>query len=190
MQPTARLQRRAYIRRNTMKAGQVWEDASGVLVRLSDRKGYDDSVEYPFFGSATEDRVENARHYRVDGTRYLENMFGSSRLLKLVEDGAELDTSKPMRRKINDGPVEFLTVDNAGFIYVQEPSTKYVFKLHPEFLENIPEPKRTYEVTVGLVPFTTGPSIRTDFDDFSFVHSRASVTYTEGEGWSVEEVKP
>ena len=53
-----------------------------------------------------------------------------------------------------------------------------------------PEPKRTYEQIVELVPFFDGIRIVEPGDPFKFVgiKSRAKISYTEGEGWSIAEV--
>jgi hypothetical protein len=103
-----------------------------------------------------------------------------------------LDTSKPIRIERTGEEIRYIGRMSDGRI-VGEYSFNGALQIldyRESELENIPEPKPTYEVTVGLVPFTCGPSIRTDFDDFAFVHSRASVTYTEGEGWSIEDIQP
>ncbi|MHB1641803.1 MAG: hypothetical protein ACYCS8_03965 [Acidithiobacillus sp.] len=105
-----------------------------------------------------------------------------------VEDKV-LDLSKPMRTKNNKVPVSYLTTDRLGLLWVQEIDTKIVLGMYAKDLENIPEPKRTYKLEVGMVPFTTGLELRTDFRDFNGVKCRARITHTEGEGWSIEEIK-
>ena len=56
--------------------------------------------------------------------------------------------------------------------------------------ENIPEPKRTTTQLVELVPFSDGIRMVEPGDPFKFVgiKSRAKISYTEGEGWSIAEV--
>ena len=76
-----------------------------------------------------------------------------------------------------------------NMIYVRYPNGR-IDCYPPEELENIPEPKRTYEQIVELVPFFDGIRIVEPGDPFKFVgiKSRAKISYTEGEGWSIAEV--
>ena len=56
--------------------------------------------------------------------------------------------------------------------------------------ETIPEPKRTTTQIVELVNFDFGQRIMMQSDGAFYVNvaSRAKVSHTEGEGWSIEEV--
>lgn len=57
--------------------------------------------------------------------------------------------------------------------------------------ENIPEPKRTTTQIVELVNFDFGSRIMMKSDGAFYVNvaSRAKISYTEGEGWRIEEVE-
>ena len=57
--------------------------------------------------------------------------------------------------------------------------------------ENIPEPKRTTTQIVELVNFDFGSRIMMKSDGAFYVNvaSRAKISYTDGEGWRIEEVE-
>ena len=105
------------------------------------------------------------------------------------EPAAKLDVTKPMRCRGGCTPISYLATDQFGRIWIQN-NEKQVLCLDYSDLENIPGPKRTYEQIVELVPFSDGPRIVSPGNPLSYVNvaSRAKVSYTDGEGWSVEEV--
>ena len=76
-----------------------------------------------------------------------------------------------------------------NMIYVRYPNGR-IDCYPPEELENIPEPKRTTTQIVELVNFDFGQRIMMQSDGAFYVNvaSRAKVSHTEGEGWSIEEV--
>ena len=113
---------------------------------------------------------------------------------KLIKPAApepqKLDVTKPMR-VIADSvlSITYVAFDPVmNMIYVRYPNGR-IDCYPPEELENIPEPKRTYEQIVELVPFFDGIRIVEPGDPFKFVgiKSRAKISYVEGEGWSIEE---
>ena len=102
----------------------------------------------------------------------------------------KLDTSKPMRISSELMEVRYLTTHPNGLIAAQTPDGLIKWYA-PHDLENIPEPKRTTTQIVELVKFDFGPRIMPKSDGAFYVNvtSRAKVTYTEGEGWSIEEAE-
>ena len=113
---------------------------------------------------------------------------------KLIQPAApeppKLDVTKPMRVVADSVlSITYVAFDPVmNMIYVRYPNGR-IDCYPPEELENIPEPKRTYEQIVELVPFFDGIRIVEPGDPFKFVgiKSRAKISYVEGEGWSIEE---
>ena len=113
---------------------------------------------------------------------------------KLIHPAApepqKLDVTKPMRVVADSVlSITYVAFDPVmNMIYVRYPNGR-IDCYPPEELENIPEPKRTYEQIVELVPFFDGIRIVEPGDPFKFVgiKSRAKISYVEGEGWSIEE---
>ena len=104
----------------------------------------------------------------------------------------KLDVKKPIRNIHSGEYVKYIGRLSDGRIVVEEqfcesPQANTFWECE---LENIPGPKRTYEQIVELVPFSDGPRIVSPGNPLSYVNvaSRAKVSYTDGEGWSVEEV--
>ena len=104
----------------------------------------------------------------------------------------KLDVTKPIRNIHSGEYVKYIGRLSDGRIVVEEqfcesPQANTFWECE---LENIPGPKRTYEQIVELVPFSDGPRIVSPGNPLSYVNvaSRAKVSYTDGEGWSVEEV--
>ncbi len=114
---------------------------------------------------------------------------------KLIHPAApepqKLDVTKLMRVVADSVlSITYVAFDPVmNMIYVRYPNGR-IDCYPPEELENIPEPKRTYEQIVELVPFFDGIRIVEPGDPFKFVgiKSRAKISYTEGEGWSIAEV--
>jgi len=101
-----------------------------------------------------------------------------------------LDLSKPVRTKNNKVPVNYLTTDRLDLIWVQEVETKIVLGLFARDLENIPEPKKTVSQAIYLHENANGRR----FLAYGYVScapliSKARITHTSGEGWSIEEFK-
>lgn len=102
---------------------------------------------------------------------------------KLIQPAApepqKLDVTKPMRVVADSVlSITYVAFDPVmNMIYVRYPNGR-IDCYPPEELENISEPKRTYEQIVELVPF---------FDGIRIVEPRAKISYVEGEGWSIEE---
>ena len=101
----------------------------------------------------------------------------------------KLDISKPMRLKGSGKLVKY--IDRDEFKIVIRFENGYIEFANEDELENIPEPKRTTTQIVELVNFTSGPQIVMKGCGTFYVNvaSRAKVGYTEGEGWSIEEVE-
>ena len=104
----------------------------------------------------------------------------------------KLDVTKPIRNIHSGEYVKYIGRLSDGRIVVEEqfcesPQANTFWECE---LENIPGPKRTYEQIVELVPFSDGLRIVSPGNPLSYVNvaSRAKVSYTDGEGWSVEEV--
>ena len=101
----------------------------------------------------------------------------------------KLDATKPVRRiwNGNTGRIVGKTLDGKRLVFEHDLGGMCIGR-ESDF-ENIPEPKRTYERIVELVPFFDGIRIVEPGDPFKFVgiKSRAKISYIEGEGWSIEE---
>lgn len=116
-------------------------------------------------------------------------------LAKLIQPAAtelpKLDVTKPMRVVADSVPsITYVAFDPVmNMIYVRYPNGR-IDCYPPEELENIPEPKRTTTQIVELVNFDFGQRIMMQSDGAFYVNvaSRAKVSHTEGEGWSIEEV--
>ena len=111
-------------------------------------------------------------------------------LIPATPEPQKLDTTKPVRRiwSGNTGRIVGRTIDGKKLVFEHDLGGMCI---GPESdFENIPEPKRTYEQIVELVPFFDGIRIVEPGDPFKFVgiKSRAKISYVEGEGWSIEEV--
>ena len=113
---------------------------------------------------------------------------------KLIKPAApepqKLDVTKPVRRiwSGNTGRIVGKTLDGKKLLFEHDLGGMCI---GPESdFENIPEPKRTTTQLVELVPFSDGIRIVEPGDPFKFVgiKSRAKISYTEGEGWSIAEV--
>ena len=114
-----------------------------------------------------------------------------AKLIKPAEGQKEsaLDVTKPMRFRGGGTQVAYIDRTESGLLAVRD-DHRCILLLAPSELENIPGPKRTYEQIVELVPFSDGLRIVSPGNPLSYVNvaSRAKVSYTDGEGWSVEEV--
>jgi hypothetical protein len=112
---------------------------------------------------------------------------------KLIHPAApeppKLDASKPMRLLGSDeASFTFLQRATNGMLIIKWDSGSLDI-LEESEVENIPEPKQITTQIVELVPFSFGPRImmKSDLAHYMNVASRAKVTYTEGEGWSICE---
>jgi len=101
-----------------------------------------------------------------------------------------LDLNKPIRRKDNLVTVPYLGLTSSGHV-ITEDEEGDAFSLHQKELENIPEPKITTSDVLSLWEFKTGARafLWGDAAGCATRLSRVRVSYTEGEGWSIEEVK-
>ena len=114
-----------------------------------------------------------------------------AKLIKPAEGQKEsaLDVTKPMRFRGGGTQVAYIDRTESGLLAVRD-DHRCILLLAPSELENIPEPKRTYEQIVELVPFSDGIRIVKPGNPFRYtnIKSRANISYTEGEGWSIAEV--
>jgi len=103
-----------------------------------------------------------------------------------------LDLSKPVRIKVRpDVEVrEVFGPSSRGFYLVDRADRILDIRLAEE-LENIPEPKITTSDVLSLWEFKTGARafLWGDAAGCATRLSQVRVSYTEGEGWSIEEVK-
>ena len=112
---------------------------------------------------------------------------------KLIHSAApkpqKLDTSKPMRLKGSGKLAKY--IDRDEFKIVIRFESGYIEFANEDELENIPEPKQITTQIVELVHFDFGPRITMKSQAAYYVNvsSRAKVTYTDGEGWSICEVE-
>ena len=112
---------------------------------------------------------------------------------KLIHPAApepqKLDTSKPMRLKGSGKLAKY--IDRDEFKIVIRFESGYIEFANEDELENIPEPKQITTQIVELVHFDFGPRITMKSQAAYYVNvsSRAKVTYTDGEGWSICEVE-
>jgi len=108
-----------------------------------------------------------------------------------VADEKVLDLSKPIQLKDTKSPVNYLAKDHMDIIFVQEVGSLKVLGLDEYDLENIPEPKITTSDVLSLWEFKTGGRafLWGDAAGCATRLSRVRASYTDGEGWSIEEVK-
>ena len=112
---------------------------------------------------------------------------------KLIHPAApepqKLDISKPMRLKGSGKLVKY--IDRDEFKIVIRFENGYIEFANEDELENIPEPKRTTTQIVQLVNFNSGPQIvmKSAGPFYVNVASHAKISYTDGEGWRIEEVE-
>ena len=176
--------------RSELRAGQVWLDRSGDKVTICENP---DNDERPFCGS---DRWHpRGRNYTSNGIRYGEDETGPSYLVCLIKDveekKVEPDLSKPVRLKV-DHTVQGRIVygpTKRGFYLIEFDDDIGLWDGND--LENIPEPKITASINVILYESDNGSRriLRDDMITSHIMISKAHITHTEGEGWSVEEVE-
>lgn len=108
------------------------------------------------------------------------------------ENVSELDLTKPMRIKCLPD-VKVNTVfgpSKSGFCMIDHSDGINI--CHVNELENIPEPKITTSDVLSLWEFKTGARVFMwgDAAGCATRLSQVRVSYTEGEGWSIEEINP
>ena len=169
-----------------IKVGQVWRTRGGREVNVP---RFTKSDDYPVVCAYGE------KEYVVSPSgKWSSHVDSAFDLVELVQDAPEpqkLDVTKPMR-VIADSvlSITYVAFDPVmNMIYVRYPNGR-IDCYPPEELENIPEPKRTTTQIVELVNFDFGQRIMMQSDGAFYVNvaSRAKVSHTEGEGWSIEEV--
>jgi len=184
--------------RPLLKAGQVWIDRSGDAVTIYDCPSLCwDRHRYPYLGFVARDTP--LRAYNENGWRVNENDSGPSYLVRLYVDDKNqpaLDPNKPVQLKkdhsiqgrITYGPTK------RGVLLIELPDDDIVGNV--EDWENIPEPKRTGSLELIALRSdwaAEGSQIGVYFDNglpqSSETLGMATATYTEGEGWSIEEIK-
>lgn len=118
-------------------------------------------------------------------------------LAKLIQPAAteppKLDVTKRMRNKHDGEEVLYIGKLSNGMIVAEEmvDGNPVASSFEESELENIPEPKRTTTQIVELVNFTSGPQIvmKSAGPFYVNVASHAKISYTDGEGWSIEEME-
>ena len=125
-------------------------------------------------------------------TWFSEAMLKHDTLIKPAEEAPKLDTERSMRPtepSLYHHIVTFIGYDKDGAL-ITETEKGMLERWHADMLENIPESKRTTTQIVELVDFEFGRRIMMKSDGAFYVNvaSRAKVSYSDGEGWSVEEV--
>ena len=104
-----------------------------------------------------------------------------------------LDLSKPVRRKNGLTEVSIIGPMSDGRIVCEYPlfGTPQYAAYYDRELENIPEPKITTSDVLSLWEFKTGARafLWGDAAGCATRLSQVRVSYTEGEGWSIEEVE-
>ena len=170
--------------RPLLKAGQVWIDRSGDKVTIDNR------YRYPYSGDAA---GNSTRMYNENGWRVNEDDSGPSYLVRLCVDDEkqpDLDLSNPVRLKkdhsiqgrITYGPTK------RGVLLIELTGDDIVGNV--EDWENIPEPKRTATRELTATMEGEGLMIRPSAAlNYIGEISHAEVSYTEDEGWSIEEIK-
>ena len=116
---------------------------------------------------------------------------------KLIQPAAteppKLDVTKRMRNKHDGEEVLYIGKLSNGMIVAEEmvDGNPVASSFEESELENIPEPKRTTTQIVELVNFTSGPQIvmKSAGPFYVNVASHAKISYTDGEGWSIEEME-
>ena len=113
--------------------------------------------------------------------------------VKVAEEKG-VDFSKPLLATVRGGTKKLechyiATDDTDGHIFVRFPDGS-ITGLFPDEIENIPEPKKTVMQEVNLHEYANGRR----FFAYGYVPcapliSKARITHTSGEGWSIEEVK-
>jgi len=113
--------------------------------------------------------------------------------VKIAEEKG-VDFSKPLLATVRGGTKKLechyiATDDTDGHIFVRFPDGS-ITGLFPDEIENIPEPKKTVMQEVNLHEYANGRR----FFAYGYVPcapliSKARITHTSGEGWSIEEVK-
>jgi hypothetical protein len=119
------------------------------------------------------------------------------RYAKLIQPAAteppKLDVTKRMRNKHDGEEVLYIGKLSNGMIVAEEmvDGNPVASSFEESELENIPEPKRTTTQIVELVNFTSGPQIvmKSAGPFYVNVASHAKISYTDGEGWSIEEME-
>ena len=167
-----------------IKVGQQWITRGGETVTII----YDDGAcTYPF---RYKTRFGGLRLVTRNGWHSCTERPDDD-LMRLVEipEPQKLDTSKPMRLKGSGKLVKY--IDRDEFKIVIRFESGYIEFANEGELENIPETKQITTQIVELVPFDFGPRIMMKSKAAYYVNvsSRAKVTYTEGEGWGIEEVE-
>ena len=112
-----------------------------------------------------------------------------AKLIHPTPEPQKLDISKPMRLLGSDeASFTFLQRATNGMLIIKWDSGSLDI-LEESEVENIPESRKVTTQIVELVNFEFGPRIIPKSDDAFYVNvsSRAKVSYTEGEGWSIEE---
>ena len=119
---------------------------------------------------------------------------------KLIEPAVKaaeekvLDLSKPVRRKNGLTEVSIIGPMSDGRIVCEYPlfGTPQYAAYYDRELENIPESKITTSDVLSLWKFHAGARAfmwGNDVGSATRISSQVRVSYTEGEGWSIEEVK-
>ena len=109
-----------------------------------------------------------------------------------VVENKELDLSKPIQFKnYPDRKIKVVYGPTSINTYMVEEEKGVINMYMGEALENIPEPKKTTSDVLSLWEFKTGgrPFLWGDAAGCATRLSRVRVSYTEGEGWSIEEVE-
>ena len=169
-----------------IKVGQKWVTRGGETVTIISDDG---TCTYPF---RYKTRFGGTRLVTRGGWHSGPERPDDDDLMQIVEapEPQKLDTSKPMRLLGSDeASFTFLQRATNGMLIIRWDSGSFDV-LDESEVENIPEPKRTTTQIVELVPFSDGIRIVEPGDPFKFVgtKSRAKISYTEGEGWSIAEV--
>ncbi len=101
----------------------------------------------------------------------------------------ELDLNKPMRFKNSENSVRYIGELSNGRIVVEPVSRPGVYAdFYKDELENIPEPKKITAV-LYLHEYADGSRFFSGYTATGTRISAARISHTEGEGWSIEEVK-
>ena len=105
------------------------------------------------------------------------------------EKAEELDLSKPLKVIRSGDQVTYLCASSNGEIAVED-HRGFIMVYRAEALENIPEPKITTSDILSLWEFKSGERLFL-WGAYACATriSQARVSYTEGEGWSIEEIK-
>jgi len=108
-----------------------------------------------------------------------------------VEKTEELDLSKPVQFKYYpDRKIKAVYGPTSINTYMVEEEKGVINMYIGEALENIPEPKKTVMQEVNLHEYANGSRFfASGYVSCASLISKARITHTEDEGWSVEEVK-